>query len=358
MGHFSNIEAVLRKLAATVAEYSTRIDSEKSRLDRVEDIERVLAHQLGAVTAGLKDSNISVEEASHEARGAREAGAQAAAKTGEVEVPFQEPGRAKIPAFMNATQKHKYWTEGTDGASADVWQKPIHPHNQEDAILSTEDVLELGPDEVAHVLSRDRELLATVTARLSSGKQLADLIFGVDSSKLPAEHPTDEALTAIMTDPFVAKKALNLTMTTLGRGVTKLAAGKPFADELFGTDTGRLIGEAFQPEPEQEEEEPDEAAFKAPMQTQEWINRAKAVAGRAVLPPGVLPPPVPKEVVKAAAETTPKPKESNSGSGEASKESKGGLKVLGLGVPHIPMPNLPIDLPDVPNPLDLFRWFR
>ncbi|CAE7205337.1 fba, partial [Symbiodinium pilosum] len=61
-----------------------------------------------------------------------------------------------------------------------------------EAILSTEDVLALGPDEVAQVLSHDRQLLATVTARLSSGKELADLVFDTDSVELPQGRPTEK----------------------------------------------------------------------------------------------------------------------------------------------------------------------
>ncbi|CAE7227271.1 fba [Symbiodinium natans] len=339
--HLSAIEAILRKLSETVASYSSRIDASNSRLDKVEDVERALVRELGSARAGPRSSNFT-GEASEEPSGVAEA-------TEAQEIPFERP--AKIPPHMNGTGKPRYWTHGNNGAAESVSQKPIHPHTQEDAILSTEEVLALGPDEVAQVLSHDRKLLATVTARLSSGKELADLVFGTDSSELPEGRPTEKALDAILNDPDVAKKAINLTMTTLHRGVSKLASGKSFADELFGSDTSRLIGEAFHPtEPPQPIEEA-KPVTEAPRQAAPVTGRKVAGAGGAVLPPV----PKAKEADKEEGRTTPAP-----------EEKRGGLKMLGVEMPGLPslpglpvnlpdMPELPLQLPHVPNPLD---WLR
>ena len=107
-----------------------------------------------------------------------------------------------------------------------------------------EDVAELDPEQVASILTTDRELLLSVTSKLSSGQNLSDLIFGTDTSKLPLHGPTERALDALMQNPQLARRALKLTLTALSKGAKKLSSGKALADELFGSDTSHLMKEA------------------------------------------------------------------------------------------------------------------
>lgn len=186
--HFNSIEAILRKLSETVASYSGRLDASNFRLEKVEDVERTLLKQLGAHAGGG-------EHKGHDEGSAKKSSApSASSEEKDKDIPF-EPSHPKIPPYMNTSGRSKYWMHGDSDAAHRVSQKPIHPHTQEDAILSTEEVLALGPDEVAQVLTHDRKLLATVTARLSSGKELADLVFGTDSAELPQGQPTEKAAT-------------------------------------------------------------------------------------------------------------------------------------------------------------------
>lgn len=106
------------------------------------------------------------------------------------------------------------------------------------------DVAELDPEQVASILTTDRELLLSVTSKLSSGQNLSDLIFETDTSKLPLNGPTERALDALMQNPELARKALKLSLTALSKGAKKLSSGKALADELFGSDTSHLIKEA------------------------------------------------------------------------------------------------------------------
>lgn len=336
--HFNSIEAILRKLSETVASYSGRLDASNFRLEKVEDVERTLLKQLGAQAGGGEHKGQDGGSAN------KTSAPSASSEEKDKDVPF-EASHPKIPPYMNTSGRSKYWMHGDYGAAHRVSQKPIHPHTQQDAVLSTEEVLALGPDEVAQVLTHDRKLLATVTARLSSGKELADLVFGTDSAELPQGQPTEQALKAILTDPELAKKAINLTMTTLSRGVSKLAAGKTFADEVFGSDTGLLIGEAFHPTEAPEEEVasailPEKAPTTAAPGEEKAATTPAATGGK--VPPA---PAVPtKEGVKGQTTTEE--------AGVSTTAPEEGMKVFG-----VEMPSLPVEIPDlhVPNPFDIFR---
>ncbi|CAE7812590.1 fba, partial [Symbiodinium sp. CCMP2592] len=340
--HFNSIEAILRKLSETVASYSGRLDASNFRLEKVEDVERTLLKQLGGHTGGG-------EHKGHDEGSANKSSApSASSEEKDKDIPF-EPSHPKIPPYMNTSGRSKYWMHGDSDAAHRVSQKPIHPHTQEDAILSTEEVLALGPDEVAQVLTHDRKLLATVTARLSSGKELADLVFGTDSAELPQGQPTEKALKAILTDPELAKKAINLTMTTLSRGVSKLAAGKTFADEVFGSDTSRLIGEAFHPTEAPEEEVPsaiipEKAATTAAPGEEKAPTTAAATGGSRVSGAPAVPT---KEGAKG--ETTTEE------AGISTTAPEEGMKVFGVDLPSLPVEIPELQLPHVPNPFDLFR---
>ena len=67
-----------------------------------------------------------------------------------------------------------------------------------------------------------------------SGKRLADYVFDTDTAKLPKTGPTDQALDAILENPTVAKKALKLTLTALGKG-PEVGPGNPIFGTCFGS---------------------------------------------------------------------------------------------------------------------------
>ncbi|CAJ1360999.1 unnamed protein product, partial [Effrenium voratum] len=151
----------------------------------------------------------------------------------------------------NASESPKYWTQSGDVAPSRVMQKPVHPHNNQEVVITAADVATMTPEQVATMLTRDRELLAAVTSKLVSGKRLADYVFDTDTAKLPKTGPTDQALDAILENPTVAKKALKLTLTALGKGMKTLSSGKELADDLFGADTSHLISEEVPKESEE-----------------------------------------------------------------------------------------------------------
>lgn len=154
-----------------------------------------------------------------------------------------QSSQVKIPAYMNSSKSQPYWTEDDEQLPSKILQKPVHPHNLKDAVVAPKDVAALSPEEVASILTENRVLLSAITKRLSSGQNLSNFVFDMDTSKIPQSGLTEKALDAIMDNPELARKALNSTLAALGRGVKKLSEGKALADELFGEDTGHLIRE-------------------------------------------------------------------------------------------------------------------
>lgn len=116
------------------------------------------------------------------------------------------------------------------------------------------DVLNVGPEEAARALNRQRQqlrayydqmikderVMSEAVNRLSSGKPIADAIFGMDTGEIP-EKATQRMLDAAVQDAASAKYAINATVSVMGHALSTLKSGKPLADAVFGGDTSHLI---------------------------------------------------------------------------------------------------------------------
>lgn len=295
-GAEEDVKAMLKKLSEQVLETS-------SRLEEIEKHERELSDEA--------DKADKADKAEAPGSNATE---DLAAKV-ETKKEGAAPSSVKVPGYMNANEATPYWTQESEASHA--LEKPVHPHNLQDAVMTAEDVAALSPEQVASILTRDRELLAEVTAKLSSAN-LTDLVFDTDASKLPRDAPTEKALDAIMENPTIARKALNLTLSVLGRGVRKLSSGKALSDELFGSDTSHLIAEEVKAvSASKSSQSSDEARATGPTGIKGVVAPAKAEDGG-----------------KATTSEAP-------------------TKVLGMELPSIGLPSL--SMPSILNPM---TWFR
>lgn len=299
-GAEEDVKAMLKKLSEQVLETS-------SRLEEIEKHERELSDELA-------DKADKADKAEAPGSNATE---DLAAKV-ETKKEGAAPSSVKVPGYMNANEATPYWTQESEASHA--LEKPVHPHNLQDAVMTAEDVAALSPEQVASILTRDRELLAEVTAKLSSAN-LTDLVFDTDASKLPRDAPTEKALDAIMENPTIARKALNLTLSVLGRGVRKLS-GKALSDELFGSDTSHLIAEEVKAV----------SASKSSQSSDE--ARATGPTGPTGVIKGVVAPAKAEDGGKATTSEAP-------------------TKVLGMELPSIGLPSF--SMPSIPN---LMAWFR
>eukprot|EP00435_Cladocopium_sp_Y103_P018253 s1996_g4.t1 len=117
---------------------------------------------------------------------------------------------------------------------------------------------DMEPSEMQHILKEEGEMITAswhterssahfllevgaAVAKLSSGKKLADMVFGTDTAVIPDEPPSDEMLDQLSKDPAMAKKALNRTVSILQGAVSRLESGEAFANELLGTDTRKWL---------------------------------------------------------------------------------------------------------------------
>lgn len=298
-GAEEDVKAMLKKLSEQVLETSSRLEE----IEKIEKHERELSE--------LADKADKADKAEAPGSNATE---DLAAKV-ETKKEGAAPSSVKVPGYMNANEATPYWTQESEASHA--LEKPVHPHNLQDAVMTAEDVAALSPEQVASILTRDRELLAEVTAKLSSAN-LTDLVFDTDASKLPRDAPTEKALDAIMENPTIARKALNLTLSVLGRGVRKLSSGKALSDELFGSDTSHLIAEEVKAvSASKSSQSSDEARATGPTGIKGVVAPAKAEDGG-----------------KATTSEAP-------------------TKVLGMELPSIGLPSL--SMPSILNPM---TWFR
>eukprot|EP00913_Durusdinium_trenchii_P020930 g19666.t1 len=99
------------------------------------------------------------------------------------------------------------------------------------------DVLNVGPEEAARALNRQRQQL---TLGELEHRQIADAIFGMDTGEIP-EKATQRMLDAAVQDAASAKYAINATVSVMGHALSTLKSGKPLADAVFGGDTSHLI---------------------------------------------------------------------------------------------------------------------
>lgn len=147
-----------------------------------------------------------------------------------------------------------FMTAGCDCTDA----KAVQPHQFSlpplDQNVRAGDILNVGPEEAAKAMNRqrqqlrtfhdemvkDEQVLAGVVGKLSSGKPIADAIFGMDTGELP-EQATKRMLEVATQDPATAKYAINATVSIMGHALSTLKSGKPLADAVFGGDTSHLI---------------------------------------------------------------------------------------------------------------------
>eukprot|EP00435_Cladocopium_sp_Y103_P045129 s530_g12.t2 len=102
-------------------------------------------------------------------------------------------------------------------------------------------VAALEPRQVSVLLEKENEMLAIGISKLSAGKPLADYIFGMDTGELPREVPSEMYLQRFIEDRSLAQHTLNATNAMLARAASGLSAGKALADAVFGSDTSHLL---------------------------------------------------------------------------------------------------------------------
>lgn len=290
-----DVQAMLKKLAEQVSQTS-------ARLEEIEKHERDVSDELSALASNKSESQPMQEVSTEKISG---------------EDPLPLPSSpVKIPSHMTPREKPKYWTHDEGNEESATLEKPVRPHNLQDAVVTAEDVATMSPEQVASLLTMDRELLVAVTSKLSSGQNLSDLVFDTDTSKLPKSGPTEQALDYLMKNPEIAKKALNFSLSVLSRGVKKLSSGDALADELFGSNTSHLIGEVVK-----------------------ITNSVEIVNNEATV-----------EATKGITVTTVSTTEVDKVDGASASTSEEATKVLGMELPSIPLPSLHIF-----NPM---AWFR
>ncbi|CAE7225141.1 der [Symbiodinium sp. CCMP2456] len=106
--------------------------------------------------------------------------------------------------------------------------------------LSLQQIASLGPKQISVLMAHENEMLAAGVGRLSSGKAFADYIFGMDTGELPSELPSEAYLEHFAQDHGLSRFAVNATMSMIGRAVSQLSSGKPLADAVFGCDVSHL----------------------------------------------------------------------------------------------------------------------
>jgi len=90
-------------------------------------------------------------------------------------------------------------------------------------------------------IDQQQQVLAAVVSKLSSGKQIADMIFQMDTDLIPKRSPSSAFVEKVSSDPSAAKKAINASINILTRALEKVSAGKEFADSIIGEDVGRFL---------------------------------------------------------------------------------------------------------------------
>eukprot|EP00930_Biecheleria_cincta_P059685 TRINITY_DN45405_c0_g1_i1.p1 TRINITY_DN45405_c0_g1~~TRINITY_DN45405_c0_g1_i1.p1 ORF type:complete len:711 (-),score=145.01 TRINITY_DN45405_c0_g1_i1:114-2246(-) len=87
---------------------------------------------------------------------------------------------------------------------------------------------------------RDEKVLAAAISKLSSGKPFADFVAGMDTGEIPRDGLSQEKLQDMTQDSGHAQFALKATVKILGQIVNALSSGKDIADVIFGSDTSDL----------------------------------------------------------------------------------------------------------------------
>ncbi|CAE7746502.1 unnamed protein product [Symbiodinium sp. KB8] len=103
---------------------------------------------------------------------------------------------------------------------------------------------DLNPEQAREVIQDQAKMIAAAVKQLSSGKDLADLVFGIDTKIIPHEPPSDEFIARLAQDPKLAKKALEKLVTVLSEANRRLESGEAFADEIFGRHMDKWSAEA------------------------------------------------------------------------------------------------------------------
>eukprot|EP00439_Symbiodinium_sp_Y106_P012477 s7335_g1.t2 len=125
-----------------------------------------------------------------------------------------------------------------DAESAKLLE-PVAPDDIQPRV-SLQQIASLGPKQISVLMAHENEMLAAGVGRLSSGKAFADYIFGMDTGELPSELPSEAYLEHFAQDHGLSRFAVNATMSMIGRAVSQLSSGKPLADAVFGCDVSHL----------------------------------------------------------------------------------------------------------------------
>lgn len=88
--------------------------------------------------------------------------------------------------------------------------------------------------------TRDEQMLANAVAKLSSGRPLANFIAGMDTGEIPKDGLSQEQLENMTADTEHAQFALRSTVNILSNTLSTLSSGKAMADAIFGSDTSDL----------------------------------------------------------------------------------------------------------------------
>ncbi|CAE7768683.1 der [Symbiodinium pilosum] len=125
------------------------------------------------------------------------------------------------------------------GVEAALLLQPVAPDNFQPR-FTPQQIASLGPKQISVLMARENDMLAAGVGKLSSGKAFADYIFGMDTGELPTKLPSEAYLAHFVQDRGLARFALNATMSMLGHAASQLSSGKPLADAIFGCDVSHL----------------------------------------------------------------------------------------------------------------------
>lgn len=88
--------------------------------------------------------------------------------------------------------------------------------------------------------TKDEKMLVDAVSKLSSGRPLANFIAGMDTGEIPTNGLTKEQLENMTVDAAHAQFALRSTVNILSNTLSTLSSGKAMADAIFGSDTSDL----------------------------------------------------------------------------------------------------------------------
>eukprot|EP00931_Biecheleriopsis_adriatica_P039544 TRINITY_DN22613_c0_g1_i1.p1 TRINITY_DN22613_c0_g1~~TRINITY_DN22613_c0_g1_i1.p1 ORF type:complete len:820 (-),score=181.90 TRINITY_DN22613_c0_g1_i1:112-2571(-) len=124
----------------------------------------------------------------------------------------------------------------------DLGPGEVHPaEHLRRQMVTAQDVRDMGPDQAAEIMTQQRQTLSNAAEKLSSGKQLADEVFGMDTELIPKTPPNRTHIEAMLKNKGMSKKILNFATSTLINILSRLSSGKQFADAVLGANSSQLM---------------------------------------------------------------------------------------------------------------------